>query len=182
VGNLAACYRQSVCRICSQRRQGAVISQSVREPNNPRDSVNERKPVFPSSAVPDSWRRKAAPAASLIESFYHAFRGFFIALKAERNLRIHLGTAVVVAVLALTLHVDAQGWALLTLAIGLVITAELINTALERLVDIATNNEFHRVARDAKDTAAGAVLSAAVVAALIGGFVFIPRLLLLIHR
>ncbi len=103
-------------------------------------------------------------------------------MKSERNLRIHLGMAVAVAALALGLHVDAQGWALLTLAIGLVITAELINTALERLVDIATNNEFHRVARDAKDTAAGAVLSAAVVAAMIGGFVFIPRLLQLIHR
>lgn len=97
-------------------------------------------------------------------------------------MRIHVVMAVAVALAAWILRVDAIGWALLTLAIGLVITAELINTALERLVDIATNNEFHRVARDAKDTAAAAVLSAAVIAAVIGAFVFVPRVLVIFGR
>ena len=60
------------------------------------------------------------------------------------------------------------------------ITAELVNTALERLVDIASNNEFHRVARDAKDTAAAAVLCSAIVAAIIGLLVFVPRILSLL--
>ena len=53
---------------------------------------------------------------------------------------------------------------------------------LERLVDITTNNEFHRIARDAKDTAAGAVLCAAVTAAIIGAFVFLPRLFALLKH
>jgi diacylglycerol kinase len=78
------------------------------------------------------------------------------------------------------LRVDPMGWALLTLAIGFVITAELLNTALERLVDLASNNEFHRIARDAKDTAAAAVLCAAIVAVSIGACVFVPRIINLI--
>ena len=134
------------------------------------------------TAIPSSWRRKAQRTASLVESFFHAFRGFWIALKVERNLQIHVCVAFAVAVAAFALGIDASGWSLLILAVGLVITAELINTALERLVDIATNNEFHRIARDAKDTAAAAVLCASLMAALIGGFVFVPRILALLHR
>jgi diacylglycerol kinase len=126
-----------------------------------------------------SWRRKAERTASLIESFFHAFRGFWIAFRAERNVRIHVLMAVVVSFAAVMLKVDAVGWALLTLAIGFVITAELLNTALERLVDLASNNEFHRIARDAKDTAAAAVLCAAVVAVGIGACVFLPRIVAL---
>lgn len=102
-------------------------------------------------------------------------------MRAERNLRIHLIMGVVVSAMAVFLKVDSVGWALLALAIGFVITAELLNTALERLVDLATNNEFHRIARDAKDTAAAAVLCSAVVAMGIGGCVFIPRILLLMN-
>lgn len=90
--------------------------------------------------------------------------------------------AVVVAAAAVALHVDPMGWALLTLAIGIVVTAELLNTALERLVDLATNNEFHRIARDAKDIAAAAVLCSAVVAVGIGLCVFLPHLVPLLHR
>lgn len=71
---------------------------------------------------------------------------------------------------------------MLTLATGVVITAELINTALERLVDVAANNEFHRLARDAKDTAAAAVLCSAIMATIIGGLVFVPRVMALLVR
>jgi undecaprenol kinase len=168
------------CPCCGGRLQGAVISRIVRESNDREEGfVKERKSTL--IAIPGAWRRKAERTANLLESFFHAFRGFFFALRAERNLRIHVGIAFAVAIAAVVLRVDAQGWALLTLAIGAVITAELINTALERLVDIATNNEFHRAARDAKDTAAAAVLCCAVMAALVGGFVFIPRLLTFIQ-
>lgn len=95
-------------------------------------------------------------------------------------MRIHVVVAACVALTAILLQVDVQGWAMLTLACGIVITAELVNTALERLVDLATNNEFHRIARDAKDTAAAAVLCSALVAAVIGLLVFVPRVLALL--
>ncbi len=103
------------------------------------------------------------------------------AFETERNLRIHVVVAAVVAITAFLLGVDTTGWAMLTLAVGIVIFAELVNTALERLVDIASNNEFHRIARDAKDTAAAAVLCSAVVAAIIGGLVFVPRFITIFH-
>lgn len=157
----------------------AVINQPVRGKTSQRTqgSASERKLI----AIPGSWRRKAERTASLVESFFHAFRGFSVAFKAERNLRIHVLMAVLVAAAAAALRVDAMSCALLTLAVGIVIVSELVNTALERIVDIATNNEFHRVARDAKDTAAAAVLCAAGVATLIGLFVFVPRLLALLN-
>jgi len=174
--SLQKCYRQ----IGRTRPEDKTINQPVRDTTQKRGGAeSERKPRL--IAIPGSWRRKAERTASVIESFFHAFRGFYIAFKAERNLRIHVAMAVVVAAAAALLRVDATGWALLTLAIGLVIAAELVNTALERLVDIATNNEFHRIARDAKDTAAAAVLCTAVIAAMIGAFVFVPRVLMLMH-
>ena len=138
------------------------------------------KPSKLVTVVPLSWRRKAQRTANVIESFFHAFRGFWIAFQGERNLRIHVAMAIGVSIAAIVLKIDATGWALLTLAIGFVMTAELLNTALERLVDLATNNEFHRIARDAKDTAAAAVMCAAFMAVGIGLCVFVPRIMALV--
>lgn len=155
-----------------------IINQPAREKARARarNNASERKLI----AIPGSWRRKAERASSVVESFFHAFRGFAHAFQTERNMRIHVVVAAAVAVAAIVLKVDPVGWAMLTLACGIVITAELVNTALERLVDLATNNEFHRIARDAKDTAAAAVLCTATVAAIIGMLVFIPRIMALL--
>lgn len=160
--------------------EGLVINQPVRDksPGRAPKTGSERKLI----AIPGSWKRRAERTASVLESFFHAFRGFAHAFKTERNLRIHVGVAFFVATTAAILRVDASGWAMLTLAVGIVIAAELVNTALERLVDIATNNEFHRIARDAKDTAAAAVLCTAIVAAIIGLLVFVPRLTSIIEH
>jgi diacylglycerol kinase len=156
-----------------------VINQPLRDKARARAAKvsSDRKLI----AIPGSWKRKAERTASVLESFFHAFRGFAHAFETERNLRIHVVVASCVALTAVLLRVDAAGWAILTLACGIVITAELVNTALERLVDIATNNEFHRIARDAKDTAAAAVLCSAIVAAIIGALVFVPRVMVLLH-
>jgi diacylglycerol kinase len=167
-----------------------VINQPLREKARARAAKNAARVNAPVNetpdrkliAIPGSWRRKAERTANLLESFFHAFRGFAHAFETERNMRIHVFVATLVAVAALALRVDAAGWAMLVMACGIVITAELVNTALERLTDIATNNEFHRVARDAKDTAAAAVLCSAGVAAIIGMLVFVPRILALLAK
>jgi undecaprenol kinase len=99
------------------------------------------------------------------------------ALKTERNLKIHLALAAVVIGCGIGLQIEAMGWAMLSLAVGIVVAAELINTALERVVDLATEGEFHRLARDAKDVAAAAVLCTAIMAAVIGMLVFVPRII-----
>ena len=133
-------------------------------------------------SVPRSWRRRSQPTASFLQSIYHAFSGLLRAIEKERNLKIHCCVVLAIAIAATVLKVDLTGWALLTLAAGTVITAELINTALEHLVDLACNGEFSRLARNAKDTAAAAVLCAAFMAGLLGLIVFLPRVYVLLAQ
>jgi undecaprenol kinase len=130
--------------------------------------------------IPAAWQKKTGRAASLVESFYHAFHGIYLGLKQERNLRIHFCAAILCTVLGLYLKLDMISWLALALAIGLVIIAEFLNTALEHLVDLASRGQYHRSARYAKDTAAGAVLIAAFVAAITGSVIFLPKLAVLI--
>lgn len=129
--------------------------------------------------IPRAWQRRRWQTTSVAESFYHAFRGLGIAFGSERNLRIHSISACLVIIAGVLLKVDLLGACLLTIAVGFVIVAELVNTALERLVDISTEGAYHRLARDAKDVAAAAVLFSAMVAAVVGCLVFMPRVLAL---
>lgn len=113
----------------------------------------------------------------MLESFYHAFHGMFVALKEQRNLRIHLGIAAVVVAAGIYLRVDLYCWFALAFAIGMVLTAELVNTSIEHAVDLSAEGEFHPAARLAKDTAAAAVLIASLTAVAIGLLVFVPKIL-----
>lgn len=131
--------------------------------------------------VPSSWNRKTGRAATLVESFYHATHGIWIGLKEERNVRIHFCAAMAVSAMGIWLKLDTISWLCLALSMGLVLTAEFVNTALEHLVDISASGEYHRSARYAKDTAAAAVLLAALVATVVGLLIFIPRLLAFFH-
>ncbi|MCE5260138.1 MAG: diacylglycerol kinase family protein [Chloroflexi bacterium] len=114
-------------------------------------------------------------SVSLLSSFKHAFDGIRYVLAQERNARIHFCVAIGVIVLAAVLHLDISRWALLLLAIGLVFTAEMVNTVVEILVDLVVQ-QIHPMAKAAKDVAAGAVLLMAVVAAVIGIIVLGPPL------
>ena len=131
--------------------------------------------------VPKAWRRKTGPARSLFESFFHAFHGIWIGLKQERNVRIHFALAIAATAMGIWLKLDPLSWTLLIVAIAMVLVTEFFNTSLEHLADLAADGQYAEAARFAKDTAAAAVLIAAVSAALIGGSVFVPRLLPLIH-
>ncbi len=114
-------------------------------------------------------------SVSLLSSFKHAFDGVRYVLVQERNARIHFCVAIGVVALAAILHLDVSRWALLLLAIGLVFTAEMVNTAVEILVDLAVQ-QIHPMAKAAKDVAAGAVLLMAVVEVVIGIIVLSPPL------
>jgi len=113
---------------------------------------------------------------TLPESFRNAFRGLRKAFAGERNLRIHLAAAFLCILLGIILRLDLLRWCLIFTAIGLVFTAELVNTAVENLVDMITD-EYSRKAGMAKDIAAAAVLVAAVTAAVLGVLVFGPSLM-----
>jgi len=111
----------------------------------------------------------------LPESFSHAFDGILIGT-GERNMRIHMGFALLVVIFGLLLQISVTEWCLCFVLFGLIMGLELVNTAVEAVVDLVTE-EYHPLAKRAKDAAAGAVLIAAVMAAVTGLIIFIPRLL-----
>ena len=110
-----------------------------------------------------------------LASFCHAFRGLGTLLEREHNARIHLVATLAVIALGAYLEVSRDDWVALLLAIGLVWLAEAMNSAIEYLLDLVHPDQHPLVGR-AKDVAAGGVLVAAAVAALIGALVFLPYL------
>jgi len=114
-------------------------------------------------------------SVSRLASFRHALRGIGRLLKTQANARIHLAASSAVVALGLWLPLTRTDWALLVLAMGGVWVAEAFNTALETLVDLVSP-EWHSLARDAKDIAAGAVLLATLAAVALGLLVLAPAL------
>ena len=128
---------------------------------------------------PETEPRPRPPQGQLrrrVASFGHALRGVRAALRSEVHLRLHAAATVAVAGLGFYLKINRLEWALVTLAVAGVWTAELLNTALEALTDLVSP-DYHLLAGRAKDVAAGAVLLAALGALVVGGLVFGPYLL-----
>ncbi len=116
-----------------------------------------------------------APARNFWQSLAFALAGIRRALHNQRNLRIHVTIAAAVVIAGFALRISRTEWAAVVTLIALVIGLELLNTAVEALVDLASPVPHH-LAKVAKDTAAGAVLVAAVGSAIVGLIVFLPRL------
>ncbi len=114
------------------------------------------------------------PLARFLRAFGFAGQGVWQVVRTERNMRVHLAVAAAVIVAGVLYRVSAVDWACLALAIGLVLTAETVNSALETLTDLHTS-QHHPLAKTAKDAAAGAVLIASVAAVGVGAAVFWPR-------
>lgn len=108
---------------------------------------------------------------SLLKSFSYAFRGVWFCIQNERNMRIHLTTAVWVILFSMVFGLTRLECGLLILTLALVIFAEMVNTALEALVDLQTA-AYDNLARIAKDVAAAAVLVTAFAAVGIGVVLF----------
>lgn len=108
-------------------------------------------------------------------SFKFAFAGIIAALKEEPNLKFHFFAGILVILFSIFLKISKQDWMIIIFLIGFVITVELTNTAIETVVDVFTNKE-HPCAKLAKDISAGAVLVAAVTAAITGLLIFLPYL------
>jgi diacylglycerol kinase (ATP) len=112
---------------------------------------------------------------SRAKSFAHAWRGIFVVLKTTPNFWIHIVCLIVALVLGYYFSITKTEWLALALAAGFVLTAEAFNTALEIDINL-TSPEYHPYARDVKDVAAGAVLLAAITAAVVGVVIFGSRL------
>ena len=109
------------------------------------------------------------------DKFRWAARGLVRAIRSERNFRVHLAAAVAVVVAAAALRVSLVEWCVLGLCITVVLAAEMFNTALEYLARAITQDHSEQV-RDALDTSGGAVLLAAIGAAVVGGGILLYRL------
>src|SRR6184192_1864674 len=114
-------------------------------------------------------------AQTILESFNFAFEGIIHVLRTQRNMRIHFLAAVVVLVAAVAIGVSRLELIALLLAIAFVFITEMINTALEGAIDVATTS-FDPLAKLAKDVAAGAVLIATINAIAVGYLVFATRI------
>ena len=110
-----------------------------------------------------------------LRSFGYAWKGIRCCVGKEQNISFHLIAMVVTVIAGFLLEITRIDWMIVILCIGVVIAAELFNSAIEKLVDLVSP-ERHPIAGQVKDIAAGAVLVCAATAAIIGLIVFIPYL------
>ena len=113
---------------------------------------------------------------NVISSFKYAFQGVFSAIKTERNLKIHISIMILVIIIGILLKISKAEWIMCIALFGLVIGGEMLNSAIETVVDIAMP-EINPKAKFAKDVAAGAVLIFAISSAIIGLIIFIPKII-----
>ena len=113
--------------------------------------------------------------AKFLASFGYAFAGLWYALRTQRNTWIHVTIAILAILLGIVLRISAVEFAMIFVAITVVFIAEMFNTVFELCVDLASP-EYNPLAKIAKDVAAGAVLLSAMLAVVIGLFVFGPHL------
>ena len=112
---------------------------------------------------------------NIIVSFKYAFEGLFTALKTERNLRVDTFVMLLVCIMGLIFKINRVEWAVCIIMFASVISAEVINTVVEVVVDMITE-EYNKKAKLAKDLAAASVLIKAGAAFAVGLFIFIPRI------
>lgn len=124
---------------------------------------------------PKKWKNR-----TLVASMEFAITGIITAFKEERNMRKHMVSAILASIAGAVFRISAIEWLFLLLAIFLVITFEIINSAIENVVDLASNYHFSMLAKNAKDMAAGAVLIISGYAVLTGLIIFVPKIIALI--
>jgi diacylglycerol kinase (ATP) len=115
----------------------------------------------------------------IIKSFGYAFEGIINTVKSERNMKIHCAFVLAVVICGFIFRITYTEWLICLTLFGLVTSLELVNTAVEAVVDLVTE-EKKPLAKKAKDAAAGAVLIAAIFAALIGLIIFVPKPLIML--
>ncbi len=116
-------------------------------------------------------------ANSLLISFKYAWAGLSYAFQTQRNFRIHTFIGIVAISLSILLKLQPIETVVIVLTIGLVMAMELLNTAIESVVDLTVKQHYHELAKIAKDCAAGAVLVSAIVALLVASYLILPPLL-----
>ena len=116
-------------------------------------------------------------APNLLTSFRYAWAGVRYAFSTQRNFRIHTFAGALVLTAGILLQLEPIALSILALTSAFVMILELLNTALESVVDLTVGQSYHELAKIAKDCAAGAVLLSAIAAVIVGGCLLLPALL-----
>ena len=111
-----------------------------------------------------------------LRSFYYASRGIRFMITTQHNFWIHLVMASLVVIAGFLFHISLVEWMLSIFAMGLVLSAETFNSAIEQLTNL-THPDIHPTPGRIKDLAAGATLLTAITAALIGLLIFVPKIM-----
>ena len=117
---------------------------------------------------------------SLLKSWAVSVSGFVHALRSERNVAIVCICMVFAVVIGFALRISVIEWVIVVLCCGLVLTTELLNTAIEAVTDLACNEKIHPLAKIAKDVAAAATLVTSVTSLIIAVLIFGPRIVALV--
>ena len=120
-------------------------------------------------------------APSLLVSFKYAWAGVSYAFQTQRNFRVHVFVGTFAMGLGFYLHLDAVEMAIVGLTIGAVLAMELLNTALESVVDLTVKQSYHELAKIAKDCAAAAVLISSLAALCVASSLLLPKLWVLVE-
>ena len=120
--------------------------------------------------------KKDPSSGKLILSFKYALTGIANAVRSQQNLKIHLAISIVAVLLGIFLKIERLEWLTILVCMAVVFSAELMNTAVETVVDLVSP-EFHPLAEKAKDVSAGAVLLASFFSLIIGAIIFIPKII-----
>jgi undecaprenol kinase/diacylglycerol kinase (ATP) len=121
-------------------------------------------------------RSKSFSIRKRIQSFKYAFRGLKTVFEEEHNARIHLLAAVIVIVSGLAFRISVLEWLAITLTVGFVISAEIINSSIENLCDFVSPGKNDLI-KKIKDLSAAAVLVSAITSVAIGLIVFLPKII-----
>ncbi|MFW5852324.1 MAG: diacylglycerol kinase family protein [Bacteroidota bacterium] len=124
--------------------------------------------------------KKAFSIRSRLRSFSYAISGIRTALASEWNMRIHVFVTICVIIAGIVFSLSLIEWIAVVFAIGMVLSLELINTAIEYCADFVSPKK-HETIKKVKDISAGAVLIGAITAAAIGVLIFVPKIMACVH-
>ena len=110
----------------------------------------------------------------------NSIRGIKLVIKSERNIKIQLVFAILVTILGFMFRISFVEWAVLAVTIFFVLVTEVLNTAVEKTVDMITD-KYDECARNVKDISAGAVLFSAICSIIVGIIIFLPKILVYIY-
>jgi len=158
------------------------VSSEAASENNMNTEIHRRSSLDTSLTVGAERKQSLQVANNLWASFNFAWQGFSYAFKTQRNFRIHTLIGTVALSLSIYLKLPAGDLATITLTSGAVMAMELINTALESVVDLTVGQKYDPLAKIAKDCAAAAVLVSAIVALGVASVLLLPPLIVEIQE